>query len=73
MAVRWIASLRLAMTWEHRSEVHPPSCGADGGSCTHPRKIFFVDFVDGIFTTFIERPFTNTFDAIGESRAISCV
>ena len=37
------------------------------------RKNFFIIFVDGIFTTFIECLFTNTFDAIRENHAISCV
>jgi hypothetical protein len=34
---------------------------------------FFIIFVDGIFTTFIARLFTNTSDAVGENPAISCV
>jgi hypothetical protein len=36
-------------------------------------KIFFIIFVDGIFTTFIRPPFTNTSDAIRENHAASCV
>ena len=38
-----------------------------------PAKVFFIIFVDGIFTTFIARLFTNTSDAIGENPAMSCV
>jgi hypothetical protein len=34
---------------------------------------FFSIFVDRMFTTFIERPFTNAFDAIRETLAMSCV
>jgi len=34
---------------------------------------FFIIFVDGIFTTFIARLFTNTSDAIRENSATSCV
>jgi len=34
---------------------------------------FFIIFVDGIFTTFIARLFTNTSNAISENPAISCV
>ena len=37
------------------------------------RKNFFIIFVDGIFTTFIARLFTNTSDAIRENPAMSCV
>ena len=37
------------------------------------RRNFFIIFVDGIFTTFIERPFTNTSHAIGKAPAIACV
>ena len=37
------------------------------------RKNFFIIFVDGMFTTFIARPFTNTSHAIRENHAISCV
>ena len=40
---------------------------------THMRKNFFIIFVDGIFTTFIECPFTNTSHAIRENPAMSCV
>jgi hypothetical protein len=34
---------------------------------------FFIIFVDGIFTTFIARLFTNVSDAIRENPAMSCV
>jgi hypothetical protein len=37
------------------------------------RKNFFIIFVDGMFTTFIAWPFTNTSHAIPENHAISCV
>jgi hypothetical protein len=30
-------------------------------------------FVDGIFTTFIERPFTKVSHAFGKNHAMSCV
>ena len=43
------------------------------GSRIHKVKNFFIIFVDGIFTTFIARLFTNTSDAIGENPAMSCV
>ena len=38
-----------------------------------PAKIFFIIFVDGIFTTFIAGLFTNTPHAIRENHAASCV
>ena len=38
-----------------------------------PAKIFFIIFVDGIFTTLFEWLFTNVFDAIVQSPASSCV
>jgi hypothetical protein len=34
---------------------------------------FFIIFVDGIFTTFIVRLFTNTSGAIRENAGMSCV
>ena len=37
------------------------------------RNDFFIIFVDGIFTTFIERPFTNVSHAIRENPVMSCV
>ena len=36
-------------------------------------KIFFIIFVDRIFTTLFECPFTNAFDVIGPKRAGACV
>jgi hypothetical protein len=36
-------------------------------------KIFFIIFVDGMFTTFIARPFTNVSDALRKNRTTSCV
>ena len=39
----------------------------------HAHEIFFIIFVDGIFTTFIARLFTNTSDAIRANPAMSCV
>jgi hypothetical protein len=49
------------------------------GMCSAPAaktcalKIFFIIFVDGIFTTFIRLPFTNTSDAMAPMLALSCV
>jgi hypothetical protein len=37
------------------------------------RKNFFVIFVDAIFTTLIEPPFTNVFDAAAPIAAIPCL
>jgi hypothetical protein len=37
------------------------------------RKIFFIIFVDRIFTTLFEPPFTNAFDAAAPIAAISCL
>jgi general stress protein CsbA len=34
---------------------------------------FFIIFVDGMFTTFIARLFTNAFDASRKNSAIACV
>jgi hypothetical protein len=36
-------------------------------------KIFFIIFVDAMFTTSFERLFTNIFDVTGANPAISCV
>jgi hypothetical protein len=38
-----------------------------------PAKIFFIIFVDGMFTTFIARLFTKTSRASRQMRGISCV
>jgi hypothetical protein len=45
----------------------------DHGSRIHPDGKFLLIFIDGIFTTFIEWPFTNVFDAIRENSVMSCV
>jgi hypothetical protein len=37
------------------------------------RKTFFIDFVDAIFTTLFERPFTNAFDGMAQTPAFACV
>ena len=37
------------------------------------RRIFFIIFVDRIFTTLFECLFTNVFDVIGASQANSCL
>jgi len=42
-------------------------------SNTGTRNIFFIIFVDGMFTSFIASPFTNTSHAPAPMRAISCV
>jgi len=34
---------------------------------------FFIIFVDGIFTTSLQRAFTNVFDASARNAAIACV
>jgi hypothetical protein len=34
---------------------------------------FFIIFVDRIFTTLFECPFTNVFDGTGTSSAIACL
>jgi hypothetical protein len=36
-------------------------------------RIFFIIFVDAIFTTLFQRPFTNAFDVTGADAANSCV
>jgi len=43
-----------------------------GENCA-PRPFFFIIFVDAIFTTLLERLFTNVFDVIAQTAAISCV
>jgi hypothetical protein len=42
-------------------------------SHTGTRNIFFIIFVDGMFTTFIARPFTKTSRVLKRMCAISCV
>jgi hypothetical protein len=36
-------------------------------------KTFFIIFVDAIFTTLFERPFTNVFDVMAQTPAAACV
>jgi hypothetical protein len=50
----------LAMTWNHLglNNTRPVDTGTP--------ENFFIIFVDRIFTTLIERPFTNVFDASRE-------
>ncbi|MEH2610767.1 uncharacterized membrane protein YjjP (DUF1212 family) [Bradyrhizobium sp. AZCC 1693] len=42
-------------------------------SFAHMRKNFFINFVDGMFTTFVARLFTNVSHAIRENPVMSCV
>jgi hypothetical protein len=42
-------------------------------SDTDTPRILFIIFVDRMFTTLFEWPFTNVFDVIGQSPAISCL
>jgi hypothetical protein len=37
------------------------------------RKTFFMHFVDAIFTTLFERPFTNAFDVMAQTAGFACV
>lgn len=38
------------------------------------REIFFIIFVDAIFTTLMQRPFTNAFDVIARTQQIvACI
>jgi hypothetical protein len=73
---RWIASWSLSSGAHSRD----PLARNDGDeSITSPVvtrelcNISFIIFVDGMFTTFMGCPFTNTSHAIGRMRAISCV
>jgi hypothetical protein len=38
-----------------------------------PPKNLFIIFVDAIFTTLVERLFTNVFEVIAQTAAISCL
>ncbi len=44
-----------------------------GRKILQPREKPVITFVDGIFTTFIERPFTNTSDPTSQNAVIACV
>ncbi|MBR1267646.1 hypothetical protein JQ629_09010 [Bradyrhizobium sp. AUGA SZCCT0222] len=71
----FVASL-LAMTWKRRfSDFHRNAWGgiASSRSDAGTRNIFFIIFVDGMFTTFIALPFTKPSQARQQVRAISCV
>jgi len=49
--VNWNSQDSLADVGERRARI------------AYAHKNFFIIFIDGIFTTFIERPFTNVSDA----------
>jgi len=49
---------------------NPQLCGPTN---PHRAEYFFVIFVDEIFTTLFEPPFTNVSDAIAPIAAISCL
>jgi len=42
-------------------------------SGTEPANTFFTIFVDWIFTSSIERPFTNVFDVVAALSAATCL
>jgi len=42
-------------------------------SDTEPGRIFFTIFIDWIFTSFVERPFTNVFNATSRLNATACL
>jgi len=39
----------------------------------YARQKFFTEFVDRIFTTSLQAPFTNAFDVIAAGDAIACL
>jgi hypothetical protein len=43
------------------------------GTNPHVAKIFFIIFIDAMFTTLFERPFTKVFDVIAQTATNSCV
>jgi hypothetical protein len=45
----------------------------DGRISQRPLENDFITFVDQIFTTLVERLFTNAFDTTGKVLAMSCV
>ena len=46
---------------------------SDAGEKIASAKIFFIIFVDAIFTILFERLFTNVFDVIAETTANPCL
>jgi len=46
---------------------------SDAGEKIALAKIFFIIFVDGIFTTLFECPFTNVFDVTAQTQVFPCV
>jgi hypothetical protein len=45
----------------------------DDGGLRESYKNFFIIFIDAIFTTLLERLFTNVFEVIGPKQANHCV
>jgi len=66
----------LAMTWKlllGASIAVRDAAILQPRSHTGTRNIFFTIVVDGMFTTFIARPFTNTSQVMRQTQALSCV
>jgi hypothetical protein len=54
-----------------RARPHTPRLRNDAGR--NSGKIFFIIFVDAIFTTLFEPLFTNVFDVIAPTQAFPCL
>jgi hypothetical protein len=67
----------LAMTEEYAVATHTARLReprSDAGNKSAPPKNLFIIFVDAIFTTLFEPPFTNVFDVMAQtSRFLACI
>ena len=52
---------------------HDHGTRSDAGETSRRRKVFFIIFVDGIFTTLFECPFTKGFDVTAQTQVFPCV
>jgi hypothetical protein len=68
LAVQWIAGGAC-----HRAALMRRPVGSQSRWNYGQLRSSFIIFIDRIFTTFIERPFTNAIDARRKTRAMSCL
>jgi hypothetical protein len=61
------------MTGREGGAFAPRDYGNRSDAGAYFAKNLFIIFVDAIFTTLFERPFTNTFDVIAQTRTFACL
>jgi hypothetical protein len=73
IAKTWMAGHRRAEATPFYERLCPAMTMEPTLRCKGCGLLFFIIFVDAIFTTLFGALFTNAFDVIGENAAICCV